>query len=57
MTGGGTGAGTVRLDFVTMNTVSALTDGRDGSRLVEFKGEAATGAIFRSAMCLWEESG
>lgn len=43
------------LDFGTTNTVAALADGKGGSRLVEFAGEGATGAVFRSALCFWEE--
>lgn len=43
------------LDFGTTNTVAALADGAGNSRLVEFEGEAATGAVFRSALCFWEE--
>jgi hypothetical chaperone protein len=45
------------LDFGTTNTVAALADGNGGSELVEFKGEQATGAIFRTALCFWEENG
>jgi hypothetical chaperone protein len=55
MSGDDNGAGALGLDFGTTNTVAALSDGRGGSRLVEFEGEAATGAIFRSALCFWEE--
>lgn len=43
------------LDFGTTNTVAALADGKSGSQLVEFAGEAAAGAVFRSALCFWEE--
>jgi hypothetical chaperone protein len=43
------------LDFGTTNTVVALTDGQGGSELVGFPGNAATGAVFRSALCFWEE--
>lgn len=43
------------LDFGTTNTVAALADADGGARLVEFAGEAATGAVFRSALCFWEE--
>jgi hypothetical chaperone protein len=43
------------LDFGTTNTVAALTDGKGGSQPVEFAGEEATGAVFRSALCFWEE--
>ncbi|MBB5987756.1 Hsp70 family protein [Sphingobium lignivorans] len=42
------------LDFGTTNSVVALADG-DGSRLVEFKGEAASSAVFRSALCFWQD--
>ena len=44
------------LDFGTTNTVVAQADG-DGSTLIEFTGAEATGAVFRSALCLWEEEG
>ncbi|ALH81123.1 Hsp70 family protein [Sphingopyxis macrogoltabida] len=43
------------LDFGTTNTVVALADGQNGSQLVEFAGDEATGAVFRSALCFWEE--
>lgn len=43
------------LDFGTTNTVAALADGRGGSHLVEFAGAEATGPVFRSALCFWEE--
>lgn len=43
------------LDFGTTNTVVALADGRGDSRLIEFAGPEATGAVFRSALCFWEE--
>lgn len=43
------------LDFGTTNTVVALADGSGGSHLVEFAGEEATGPVFRSALCFWEE--
>jgi hypothetical chaperone protein len=45
------------LDFGTTNTVAALADGNGGSKLIEFEGEQATGAIFRTALCFWEENG
>ncbi|PAX07117.1 Hsp70 family protein [Sphingomonas lenta] len=41
------------LDFGTTNTVVALGDGAGGSELVEFAD--GTGAVFRSALCFWEE--
>lgn len=43
------------LDFGTTNSVVALADGQGGSQLVEFAGDDATGAVFRSALCFWEE--
>ncbi len=43
------------LDFGTTNSVVALADGQGGSRLVDFAGEEATGPVFRSALCFWEE--
>lgn len=43
------------LDFGTTNTVVALSDGNGNSRLVEFDGEEAASAVFRSALCFWEE--
>lgn len=53
---GNTGsAAALGLDFGTTNTVVALADGVESSRLVEFAGADATGAVFRSALCFWEE--
>lgn len=43
------------LDFGTTNTVVALSDGAGSSRLVDFVGAEASGAVFRSALCFWEE--
>jgi len=43
------------LDFGTTNTVVALADGAGSSRLIEFAGADATGPVFRSALCFWEE--
>ena len=52
------------LDFGTTNTVVALADGSGSTELVEFAGDTervafagdkATGAVFRSALCFWEE--
>ncbi|GGJ49791.1 hsp70 family protein [Sphingopyxis bauzanensis] len=48
-------ASALGLDFGTTNTVVALTDGQGGSQLVEYAGDDATGAVFRSALCFWEE--
>ncbi|BCA58986.1 Hsp70 family protein [Sphingomonas sp. HMP6] len=43
------------LDFGTTNTVVARSDGAGGSQLIDFVGAEATGAVFRSALCFWEE--
>ena len=48
-------ASALGLDFGTTNTVVALADGSGESRLVEFGGATANGAVFRSALCFWEE--
>ncbi|HEX7849805.1 MAG TPA: Hsp70 family protein [Sphingomonas sp.] len=48
-------ASALGLDFGTTNTVVALADGGGESRLVEFAGEGAAGAVFRSALCFWED--
>ncbi len=48
---------TIGLDFGTTNTVAALAQGDRAADLVEFAGEAATGAVFRSALCFWQEEG
>ncbi len=52
---GTTAAVALGLDFGTTNTVAALADGAGGSHLVEYEGAEATGAVFRSALCFWEE--
>ena len=44
------------LDFGTTNSVAALAAGGE-SQLVEFAGEQATGAVFRSALCFWHDDG
>jgi hypothetical chaperone protein len=46
-------ASALGLDFGTTNSVVALADGQGGTRLVEF-GDAGD-AVFRSALCFWEE--
>jgi hypothetical chaperone protein len=43
------------LDFGTTNTVVAAADGAGNSRLIDFAGADATGPVFRSALCFWEE--
>ncbi|HEY0597353.1 Hsp70 family protein [Sphingopyxis sp.] len=48
-------ASALGLDFGTTNTVVALADGNGDTQLVEFAGDAATGGVFRSALCFWEE--
>lgn len=50
-----TGEPALGLDFGTTNTVVALVDGQGGSDLIAFDGTEATGEIFRSALCFWEE--
>ena len=51
--------GTVGLDFGTTNTVAAvaqdLTQPAAPAELVEFSGQHATGAVFRSALCFWQD--
>lgn len=51
------GTGALGLDFGTTNTVVALADGTGGSDLVEFAGLGEASAVFRSALCFWEEEG
>jgi hypothetical chaperone protein len=43
------------LDFGTTNTVVALAGDHGGADLVAFAGEEATGPVFRSALCFWED--
>jgi hypothetical chaperone protein len=42
------------LDFGTTNSVSAIAQDNQ-SELVEFAGDLATGAVFRSALCFWHD--
>ncbi|HWJ70142.1 MAG TPA: Hsp70 family protein [Sphingobium sp.] len=42
------------LDFGTTNSVAAISAGQQ-SDLVDFTGAAATGAVFRSALCFWHD--
>ncbi|OHC98131.1 MAG: molecular chaperone Hsp70 [Sphingomonadales bacterium RIFCSPLOWO2_12_FULL_63_15] len=44
------------LDFGTTNSVVAVANGQQ-SDLVDFVGDQATGAVFRSALCFWHEEG
>jgi len=53
--GDGGAARALGIDFGTTKTVVAWADGEGESRLVDFVGAAATGAVFRSALCFWEE--
>jgi hypothetical chaperone protein len=46
-------ASALGLDFGTTNSVVALADGKGGTDLVTFGG--AGDAVFRSALCFWEE--
>jgi hypothetical chaperone protein len=48
-------AAALGLDFGTTNTVVALADGAGGSDLVAFDGPGGSDAVFRSALCFWEE--
>ncbi|MDO9363744.1 MAG: Hsp70 family protein [Sphingopyxis sp.] len=48
-------ASALGLDFGTTNSVVALADGAGGTRLVEFGDASARDAVFRSALCFWEE--
>jgi hypothetical chaperone protein len=50
----GTPARALGLDFGTTNSVAAIAEGGQ-SELVEFAGDLATGAVFRSALCFWED--
>jgi hypothetical chaperone protein len=45
------------LDFGTTNTVAAWSQDDGSARLVEFAGDRAQGAVFRSALCFWEDEG
>src|ERR1700712_4213570 len=49
--------GTVGLDFGTTNTVAAVAHDGTQAELVEFTGEHAAGAVFRSALCFWQDEG
>jgi hypothetical chaperone protein len=42
------------LDFGTTNSVAAIA-GAGGSQMVDFAGDLATGAVFRSALCFWPD--
>ncbi|WP_294337284.1 Hsp70 family protein [uncultured Sphingomonas sp.] len=50
-----TGEPALGLDFGTTNTVVSRSDGRGRSELIAFDGAEATGEVFRSALCFWEE--
>lgn len=49
------GRPTVGLDFGTTNTVVAVANDNAIAELVEFSSERATGAVFRSALCFWQD--
>jgi hypothetical chaperone protein len=51
------GAAAVGLDFGTTNTVVALARNDAQADLLEFPGDRATGAVFRSALCFWQDEG
>ena len=43
------------LDFGTTNTVAALGNADGSTQLVRFGSEASASAVFRSALCFWED--
>jgi hypothetical chaperone protein len=43
------------LDFGTTNSVVALADGAGGADLLRFKAPAGDSAVFRSALCFWQD--
>lgn len=43
------------LDFGTTNTVAALGDANGGTQLVRFGSPPSASAVFRSALCFWED--
>ncbi|UYY58146.1 Hsp70 family protein [Sphingomonas sp. S2-65] len=45
------------LDFGTTNTVAALADGGNLSRLVRLDGPDGGDEVFRSALCFWQDEG
>jgi hypothetical chaperone protein len=45
------------LDFGTTNSVAALAAAGEGPDLIDYAGPQADGAVFRSALCFWEEAG
>jgi hypothetical chaperone protein len=47
--------GAVGLDFGTTNSVVALAGSASAPQLVEFASEHQTTAVFRSALCFWED--
>ncbi|WP_439547375.1 Hsp70 family protein [Sandarakinorhabdus sp.] len=48
-------AGAVGLDFGTTNSVVALAGSAGGPQLIDFAGPNGTTAVFRSALCFWED--
>lgn len=51
----GDSKGAIGLDFGTTNTVVALGDDAGVPRLIEFAGDHGATAVFRSALCFWED--
>jgi hypothetical chaperone protein len=45
------------LDFGTTNSVVALAGAGEAPEMVEFAAPESTGAVFRSALCFWEDAG
>ena len=50
-------ASALGLDFGTTNSVVALAAAGGAPEMVEFAGPDATSAVFRSALCFWEDGG
>lgn len=48
---------TIGLDFGTTNTVAALAEGGGCAELVRFTDDQTTTAVFRSALCFWQQDG
>lgn len=50
-------ASALGLDFGTTNSVVALAQAGAAPEMVEFAGPEGTSAVFRSALCFWEDAG
>ncbi|KQX26041.1 MULTISPECIES: Hsp70 family protein [unclassified Sphingomonas] len=47
----------IGLDFGTTNTVAALSRDGGSAELIGFEGAQASGSVFRSALCFWQDEG